>query len=494
MKRISTPLAPTLSPTFNPTSDDYFTAWGLAIYGNGNKHSGLDPASAAKNLEVCTFFQSIGKTSDQALNYWKWHVCDLYKVDEKDYENTVKIWKDLFISKAKEMQQLAAKCDEIYKQPHASTDKFFALLDPVSDISLHPKANREVQYHIALTYSRIGETDEAFKYYKLSANQGHADAQFKLGNCYWNKYVDKDDHFYLEKAFNFYKLAADQGNLGALEELGNYYKSGNCCSIDLKKAFECYKKLADLGGDPLFAAECYQKGEGVPVNFEEALKYYKMKVAYCEHFEYVDDEDDTEYDQLESIWDLVSLWQEHGVGGASEAYMREVEKGSFKSKFDLIKKYEYGIAFATNFEETIKLYELAKELDGYGYVPKINFYYKVGLCHQRGSTVGDLQKAFTCYFQAAPFDQPSLLAVARSYADGVGTPVNDEEAIRYYKAFFKRNKILEVKENFTDIWIMTTSDAFLEKATCYEYGYGTPFNLKEAVKYYKLAAEALKQV
>lgn len=473
MKRISTPLSPTLSPTFNPTSENYFSAWGLAIYGNGSKYLGLDPVIAAKTLKLCKFFKEVGETSDQALNYWKWHTCDLYKVNENDYENTVEVWKDLFISKTKEMQQIAAKCEEFYNSKSwSSCIEIINLLDPLKDISLHKNANPKIQYHIAHLNDK--GSIEALKYYKLSARQGHVDAQYELALYYVSQYENKDDLVFMEKALNFFELAASQGHLAALEELGYCYKSGNGCVIDLQKAFECYKKLADLGGDAYYVGYCFKDGKGVSVNFEEALKYFKM----C------GDRGDKK--------NLVSLWKEHGIGGASDQYIAQVEKGHFKSKIDLIKKYEYGIATATNFDETVKFYDLKKELDSYGYVPKINFYYKLGLCHEKGNIV-NLQKAFACYFKAAPFDQLSLLAVARCYADGIGTAVNDEEAIRFFKVYFKKNKIAEIKEQFTDIWIMTESDAFLEKATCHEYGYGTPSNLKEAIKYYKLAAEALKK-
>ena len=482
MKRISTPLAPTLSPTFNPVSDDYFTAWGLVIYGNDSKYSDFDPISAANTLEVCSFFKLVGETSDQSLKFWKWHVCDLYKINEKDHENTIKVWKDLFISKTKEMQQIVAKCENFYSPKSwfsRTISELVDLLDPVKDIALYPKANKKVQYHIAYLYAHLLEGEdgrkEALKYYKLSARQGHVDAQYELALYYVRQYEDKDDLFFMEKALNFFELAANQEHILALEELGYCYKSGNGCSIDLKNAFECYKKLADLGGNADYVAECYKNGNGVFVNFEEALKYFKMGA-----------------DQGYKAKKIVSLWKEHGIGGASDRYIAQVEKGNFKSKLDLIKKYEYGIALATNFDETVKFYDLAKELGSYGYVPKINFYYKLGLCHEKGSIV-NLQKAFACYYKAAPFDQLSSLALARCYADGIGTDVNDEEAIRFFKVYFKQNKFAEVKEHFTDLWIMTDSDAFLEKATCHEYGYGTPSILKEAIKYYKLAAEALKK-
>ena len=57
---------------------------------------------------------------------------------------------------------------------------------------------------------------EAVKWYKLAADQGNEEAQYKLGNCYYNgNGVDKN----IEEAVKWYKLAAEQGHAKARNAL-----------------------------------------------------------------------------------------------------------------------------------------------------------------------------------------------------------------------------------------------------------------------------------
>jgi TPR repeat protein len=50
--------------------------------------------------------------------------------------------------------------------------------------------------------------EEAVKYYKLSADQGDADAQFNYGHCLQNGLGIETN---VEEAVKYYKLSADQG-------------------------------------------------------------------------------------------------------------------------------------------------------------------------------------------------------------------------------------------------------------------------------------------
>lgn len=55
--------------------------------------------------------------------------------------------------------------------------------------------------------------EEAFKWFRLAANQGDNKAQNKLGTMYYiRKGVKKDEM----EAFKWYQLAADQGNIEAI--------------------------------------------------------------------------------------------------------------------------------------------------------------------------------------------------------------------------------------------------------------------------------------
>ena len=59
---------------------------------------------------------------------------------------------------------------------------------------------------------------QAFKYYKLAADQGHAESQFNVG-CFYEKGeggVEKDS----SQAFKYFKLAADQNLADAQHKVG----------------------------------------------------------------------------------------------------------------------------------------------------------------------------------------------------------------------------------------------------------------------------------
>ena len=70
----------------------------------------------------------------------------------------------------------------------------------------------------------VPENDaEAVKWYRLAAEQGHADAQFNLGNMYARgDGVPEND----AEAVKWYRLAAEQGDAVAQYNLGVMYANG----------------------------------------------------------------------------------------------------------------------------------------------------------------------------------------------------------------------------------------------------------------------------
>eukprot|EP00825_Cyclidium_porcatum_P037532 TRINITY_DN4162_c0_g1_i8.p3 TRINITY_DN4162_c0_g1~~TRINITY_DN4162_c0_g1_i8.p3 ORF type:complete len:117 (+),score=33.51 TRINITY_DN4162_c0_g1_i8:226-576(+) len=67
---------------------------------------------------------------------------------------------------------------------------------------------------------------QAFKYYKLSADQGNSNGQNNLGYCYANGKGTEQDLEMAFKAFKYYKLSADQGNANGQYNLGYCYDNG----------------------------------------------------------------------------------------------------------------------------------------------------------------------------------------------------------------------------------------------------------------------------
>ena len=124
------------------------------------------------------------------------------------------------------------------------------------------KGDPDSQFILATMYDDVLEytnKEEAFKYYNLAAQNGIAEAQFKLGDIY---YYNKDlllPNINKKLAFHYYKLAADNGYAPAQYELGDIYcdgmseyitrtgKSVTVVSKDKTEALKYYK-LAALGG------------------------------------------------------------------------------------------------------------------------------------------------------------------------------------------------------------------------------------------------------
>lgn len=86
----------------------------------------------------------------------------------------------------------------------------------------------------------VSNVARSFEWYQKLAEQGDAEAQYKLGNMYCDgKGVEKD----FEKAVKWYKKAAVQGHARAQFSLGLAYE----IELEEKKAIEWYEKAAELG-------------------------------------------------------------------------------------------------------------------------------------------------------------------------------------------------------------------------------------------------------
>ena len=85
---------------------------------------------------------------------------------------------------------------------------------------------------------------EAVKWYRKAAEQGNAEAQYMLGDCYrWGTGVTKD---YAE-AVKWYRKAADQGYASAQYWLGYCYFRGDGVDKDKTEAVKWYRKAAEQG-------------------------------------------------------------------------------------------------------------------------------------------------------------------------------------------------------------------------------------------------------
>lgn len=116
---------------------------------------------------------------------------------------------------------------------------------------------------------------EAYNWYLKAARQGHVEAQYFVGWCFETGFgVDKD----ADSAFLWYQRAAERGWASAQCSLGRLYANGEGAEEDAEEAVKWYRKAAEQGNDEAqyYLGECYYRGDGVEESEDEAIKWYRL--------------------------------------------------------------------------------------------------------------------------------------------------------------------------------------------------------------------------
>jgi uncharacterized protein len=110
------------------------------------------------------------------------------------------------------------------------------------------QGNAEAQYNLGLMYDKgqgvPQDYKEAVKWYRLAAEQGDAYGQFNLGlMCHEGKGVPQDH----KEAVRLYRLSAEQGNAKAQFNLGFMYHKGQGVPQDNVSAYMWWNICASSG-------------------------------------------------------------------------------------------------------------------------------------------------------------------------------------------------------------------------------------------------------
>ena len=122
----------------------------------------------------------------------------------------------------------------------------------------------------------FGDYEEAFRWYRLAADQGDADGAFYLGRMYEEgRGVDEDANL----GYLWYRRAADQGHAGGQFYLGQMYEHGLGVGVDIDngQAVRWYRVSAEQGhaqAQSVLGA-MYEDGKGLDRNLEEAFGWYR---------------------------------------------------------------------------------------------------------------------------------------------------------------------------------------------------------------------------
>lgn len=142
------------------------------------------------------------------------------------------------------------------------------------------------------------EYDEAVKWASQAAKEGHRRSQFNLGTSYLHGLGVEEDS---KVAAKWFEKAAEKEHALAQYNLGVCYEEGKGVEADILKAKELYQKALDNNLDYAHirldrvneflelkekaekgdaeaqykCGECYERGEGVKFDLEEALYWFK---------------------------------------------------------------------------------------------------------------------------------------------------------------------------------------------------------------------------
>jgi hypothetical protein len=160
------------------------------------------------------------------------------------------------------------------------TATYFAIRILHDDEQVSKSISRLTQRECLDQFTHPGETyrhdvvDDVL-WYLESADQGFANAQFRVGTMYeYGQGVEQN----MEKALHWYRKAAEQGNANAQINLGLIYARGQGIKQDYAEAVYWYREAAEQGyaNAQTNLGYMYEHGRGVTQDDEQAAQWYRQ--------------------------------------------------------------------------------------------------------------------------------------------------------------------------------------------------------------------------
>lgn len=139
------------------------------------------------------------------------------------------------------------------------------------------KANKLFNSKSPLHYNKCFEILEAISNSNFDEFIKNIESVMNLAYCYEKgkgTYIDS------EKAFKWYTIAANNQNAEAFRKLGEFYYYGKEKEKNYSKAYKIFMQASKHGDilSNLYLGNCYDYGMGVEQDYAEALKYYQKTV------------------------------------------------------------------------------------------------------------------------------------------------------------------------------------------------------------------------
>jgi TPR repeat protein len=134
--------------------------------------------------------------------------------------------------------------DQLFKLPVKTNSTIIEAKQEMENIDIPEFTLNANDQRILGDFYKTVDTERSFYWYKKSAEQGNADAQFRVGVMYDNGQGVTEDK---KQAFHWYKKAAEQGNVSAQFNLGSLYEEGAGVDKNKEEAAYWYRKAYKSG-------------------------------------------------------------------------------------------------------------------------------------------------------------------------------------------------------------------------------------------------------
>ena len=271
------------------------------------------------------------------------------------------------------------------------------------------------------------------------------------------------------------------------------------------KAFKLLLPLAKKGyaKAQLYIGDCYANGNGVVMNTEEAVKWYRAAA---------DQElPDAQHRMYKCCLDGIGM--ERNLENAAKWCRRAADAGFVEAMFDMGTLYDEGLGVEQNAKSVFKWHRKGAEL---GYPPSL---YQFGLCYKLGiGTTKDedeaskwQNKAVSAWRASADSgDTESMIRLGWLYMNGDVVELDKEKAVQWYRkaaeagnafgqsalagCYFKGEGVLEDHEEAAK-WMLKSAEQGVDRESqwamgiFYYDGVGVAKDVKEAVKWLERSAK-----
>ena len=326
---------------------------------------------------------------------------------------------------------------------------------------------------------------EAFKYYRLAAEQGHIEAQYNLAWIY------DENESNTEESIKWYRSAAEQGHAKAQYNLGWIYEAKE----NIEEAIKWYLLAAEQNDVDAISNLGSINFYGIEKNEEEAFKWWRLAAEQgdMDSFEEIIDLANEGYAEAQfSLGEIHYFGQcvEKNNAEAFKWYLLAANQGHVESQYSLGELYYYGDGFSGNETEAFKWYQLAANQ---GHVES---QYSLGRMYYLGNGVEKNEEQSFKWYQLAVEqgheDAKSELSLIYyeygSHLQWKGGIKNINEAIKCYRFSAEQGHLLSQQNLFT-LAEQGHVEAQYNLGEMYFFGKGFEKNESEAIRWYKLASK-----